>query len=487
MFNIPKEVSHVTNTLKNANFEAFLVGGCVRDLILGRTPKDWDVTTNATPDQIIALFPKTFYENTFGTVGVVNEECEEPSLKIVEVTPYRKESAYSDNRHPDNVEFSEKIDEDLQRRDFTINAIAYDSSADLIIDPFNGRKDLELKLIKAVGDPDQRFKEDGLRMLRAIRLASELDFTISSETALSIFNDSALLKNIAFERIRDELIRILNSDKPMQGIVFAQKLNLLGYIIPELLEGVGCEQNQAHSFDVFEHLLRSLQHAADKKWDFEIRISALLHDVGKPKTREFSKEKKEWTFYNHEVVGSRMAKIILERLKFPKRLIETVCKLIRWHMFFSDTENITLSAVRRIVANVGKENIEKLTNLRMCDRIGTGRPKEDPYRLRKYKAMIDEVMRDPVSVTSLKLNGGNIIEITNSKAGPRIGHILYALFYEVIEDPKMNTVELLTLRVKELDTLSDVELFLKGQEGRKIIEEENKKAVESINKKHFVK
>src|SRR6185312_3418248 len=301
--------------------------------------------------------------------------------------------------------------DDLDRRDFTINAIAYDPSTETIVDKHNGSEDLERKMIVAVGDPNERFAEDALRTLRAIRIAAELDFAIDTQTAAGIAQNASQLEKISRERVRDELIRILMSPRPLQALYVAQKLGVLKYIIPELEEGIGCAQNQAHSFDVFEHLLRSLQHAADKNWPLEVRLAALLHDVGKPATRQWSDEKGDWTFYGHDVVSARMAKKILNDLKFPKDIIEKVSILVRSHMFFSDPDIVTLSAVRRLISRVGQENITELVNLRVCDRIGTGRPKEHPFRLRKYLSMIDEALRAPISVGMLKINGSKLMEM----------------------------------------------------------------------------
>ena len=408
-FSIPKEVSRVTETLEKANLKAFLVGGCVRDLLSGKKPKDWDVTTDATPEQIIALFPDTFYENTYGTVGVVNkEEGIDETLKVIEVTPFRLEADYSDGRRPDHVTFSKNIKDDLKRRDFTFNAIALSSKGE-IVDLFKGQDDLKARTIRAVGNADERFKEDALRILRAVRIATEHDFSIVKDTENAIRADVHMLKNISQERIRDEFNRILMSSEPMKGLVMAQSLGILKYIASELELAIGVEQNQAHAYTVWEHLLRSMQHAADKKWPLEIRIAALFHDISKPETRRKG-PKGEWTFYGHEVVGSRVTKKILERLKYSNDIIEKVTKLVRWHMFFSDTEQISLSAVRRMVNNVGQEDIWNLMNVRICDRIGTGRPKENPYRLRKYHAMIEEALRDPISVGMLKINGGILIK-----------------------------------------------------------------------------
>ena len=281
-FSVPKEVSRVTEALEKAGFEAFLVGGCVRDLILSREPKDWDVTTNAVPDEIISLFQKTFYENDFGTVGVVDEETENETLRVIEVTPYRIESDYTDNRHPDKVTFSQKLEDDLQRRDFTINALAYSVSKNTITDLYDGQADMKNKVIRTVGEPAHRFTEDGLRMLRAVRLSAELSFEIDPETEKAILENSNLLKNISAERVRDEFTRIIMSPEPMRALLTLKKLNLLRFVASELEESIGVEQNKAHAYDVWEHLLRSVKCSADKNYPLEIRLSALFHDVSKP-------------------------------------------------------------------------------------------------------------------------------------------------------------------------------------------------------------
>lgn len=461
---IPANVLDCAQTLKNAGFEAFLVGGCVRDLLIDKEPKDWDITTNAIPEEIIAIFPKTFYENTYGTVGVVYEEVEDPKLHIIEVTPYRVESGYRDARHPDSVRFSKDIHDDLKRRDFTINAVAFDPFENLLIDDFGGKADIESKTLRTVGDANVRFLEDGLRIIRAVRLAAELGFTIESGTEKALTDNADVLKKIAQERIRDELSKILMSDNGAMAIFVLQRLSLLGYIMPELEEGLHVKQNQAHSFEVFEHLVRSLQCAIDKKYPLEVRLAALLHDIGKPRSRRHSEEKNDFTFYGHEVIGAKMTKIILERLKFSRETIEIVTKLVRWHMFFSDVNQITLSAVRRMVMNVGDVLIWDLINLRICDRVGTGRPKEEPYRLRKYISMVEEVLRNPISVGMLKINGKDIINTLNTVPGPKIGFMLNILLEEIIEDPSLNTREYLVSQVTKLNDLSENELVTLSKE-----------------------
>ena len=483
----------VIAVLHTASHEAYLVGGCVRDLLMGVKPKDYDVTTNATPEQIIALFPKTFYENVYGTVGVVTcgEDlgtiCSDETVKIVEVTPYRLEGTYSDNRHPDAVKWSKNLTDDLSRRDFTVNSIAYNPVTHEIIDPYDGQKDIENKVIRAVGNSDVRFGEDALRLMRAIRFMSQLDFDIEAVTRESIEKNANLLKNISHERARDEFIKLLMSPFPMRGLVLMKETGLLEYVVPELLRGVGVSQNQAHMFDVWEHNLRTLQHAADKKWPLHVRLSAIFHDISKPETKRFSKEKGVITFYGHDVVGARVTREILERLKFPKDLVERVSMFVRWHMFFSDTEQITLSAVRRLVTNVGKDNIWELINLRICDRVGTGRPKEEPYRLRMYESMIEQALKDPVTLKMLKTDGKRIMDVTQETAGPKIGYILHALFDEVLDNPEKNTEEYLDNRARELMKLSIDELKVLGEAGKGEMEEKNKEMVKEIRKQFRVK
>lgn len=484
-FRIPAEVRDVSDQLRKAGFEAYLVGGCVRDLLLGRNPKDWDVTTNANPEQIQAIFPDSYYTNDFGTVGVLRETNDE-RLKIVEVTPYRTEGEYSNKRHPDVVKFGDNLEEDLARRDFTVNAIALEDAKGQIIDPFQGQKDIKDKVLKTVRDPNERFEEDALRLMRAVRLVAELGFALDSDTAAAIKAKAMNLKHVSRERVRDEFIRILNSDQPMMALVLAQQLDLLQYIAPDLVRGIGVDQNQAHSYDVFGHLMRSLQHAADKGWDFDVRLAALFHDVSKPETRRWSDEKKDWTFYGHEVVGSRVTKKALEDLKFPRETIEKVTKLVRWHMFFSDPDQITLSAVRRIIRNVGVENIWDLLNLRICDRIGTGRPKEQPFRFRKYKAMVEEALRDPISVTMLKTDGNHIMKTFHVNPGPRIGWILNALLEDVLDDPARNTEDYLDAKTKELLELPDAKLREFGESGKRKRDEREQAELKEILDKNKV-
>jgi len=499
-FDIPKEVKTISHTLSEAGFENYLVGGCVRDLLISRTPKDWDITTNATPEEIVALFPHTFYENDYGTVGVVNDDVEVESLKTIEVTPFRLESEYSDFRHPDEVKWGKTVEEDLSRRDFTMNAIALEigrhsvsknsktpsvGEISRIIDPYDGVADIEKQTICTVGKPEIRFKEDALRMLRALRFSAELGFVIDHETQIAIEEHSELLGHISKERIRDEFEKIVMSDSPAFALELASRLDLLKYISPELEKGIGEEQNKAHAYTVWEHLLRSLEHAVKKKYPLHVRLASLFHDIAKPHTKRW--QNNQWTFYGHEVVGARLTKKILEDLRFPKEILEKVVKLVRWHMFFSDTEEITLSAVRRMVRNVSPELIWDLVAVRTADRIGTGRPKETPYRLRKYKSMIEQVLRDPISVRQLMIKGDDIISLTETGPGPHVGYILEILLSEVLENPSLNTREQLEKRVGELHALKQSELMKLGKIAKDKNAGEEEKEEEKIKERYKVK
>ncbi len=483
---IPKEVQQISDTLEKAGFEAYLVGGCVRDLLIGKTPKDWDITTNATPEDIQNHFPETYCNNDYGTVGVKNEETEDERLKVVEVTPYRTESEYSDARRPDKVSFGVSLEEDLKRRDFTVNAIAFRLSDEKTVDLFDGMGDIEKKRLKTVGDPDERFSEDALRMMRAVRLAAELNFAIEAETMASISKNADILSRISIERTAEELLKIINSSTPMQGIALLERLSLLPHVLPELLESIGCEQGGIHAYDVYEHLLRTLQAAADKGYSTEMRLAALFHDIAKPATRRSGAKNKQYSFHGHEVVGARMVKKIMSRLHLPREMSENVQQLVRWHMFFSDPDEITLSAVRRTITRIGKDHIDDLLNLRVCDRIGTGRPKEQPFRFRKYKSMVDQALRDPISVKMLKIQGDRIMEITGEKPGKKLGYVLHALMEEVLETPALNEEKWLEARVIELCKLSESDLQTLAEAGKQKLAEEEAAALKEIDKEHTV-
>lgn len=450
----PEVVADICKTLIEKGFEAYLVGGCVRDMILGRQPKDWDVATDATPEEVQAIFVDTVYENEFGTVGI-KTESEDPKVKVVEVTTYRIEGRYTDKRHPDEVKFAKTIEEDLSRRDFTVNAMALGADGALI-DPYGGELDLSEGTIRTVGDPAARFGEDALRLMRAVRFATELDFEIEFATRRAIVAQAGDLEAIAKERVRDELVKLLMAPHAAKGIILLEELDLLRYVLPELREGIGVGQNKHHVYTVFEHNVRALDYTAKQGYSLEVRMAALLHDVGKPKAKRG--EGPNSTFYQHEYIGARMAVKMLDRLRFSREFIERVAHLVRRHMFYYDVGSVSPAGVRRFIVRVGPENIDDLLRVREADRIGSGVDKAVPYRLRHFLFMIEKVKHDPITPKMLALNGDELMALLGIAPGPRVGWILNALLEEVLDDPQKNIKEKLTKRALELQKLSDAEL-----------------------------
>ena len=483
-----KEILEIGSALEKAGFEAYLVGGCVRDLLLGKEPKDWDITTNAKPEEIQKLFPDSIYENQFGTVGVKNRS-EDLALKIVEVTPYRLEGKYSDKRHPDEIKFAKTVEEDLARRDFTVNALALNlaegMAAKKIIDPFGGQEDLKNKILRAVGNPEERFQEDALRLMRAVRFMAQLGFQIEDKTEAAIKKHAGLLEFISKERVRDELEKLLMTSEAADGIRKMQESGLLKQVLPELEEGVGVGQNKHHIYTVFEHNIRALEYAAKQNYSLIVRIASLLHDVGKPATKQG--EGPDCTFYGHQIAGEEMALKILDRLKFSKDLTERIALLVREHMFVYDPETVTDAGARRLLRRVGPENIDDLFKLREADRIGSGVPKAQPYRLRHLKFRIEKVSKDPISAKMLKVNGEDVMQEAGIPASPKVGAILAVLLEEVLDDPALNVREVLIGRVKDLGQLEEKKLAEMAKFARKSADEAQTRIEEEIKKKYFVK
>ena len=453
---IPQPVHDTLSLLEDAGFEAYIVGGSVRDLLCGKEAKDWDLTTNATPEQIIEIFPDSFYENDFGTVGVkvapfLSHGKPQREHDVIEVTTYRIESTYSDKRRPDEIRFAKTLEEDLARRDFTMNAIALSRTGDLI-DPHNGENDIAQKIIRTVGEAHERFNEDALRMMRAVRFHAQLDFTIDKQTLKAITKNATLLPHVSMERIQEEFSKIIMSDHPRQGVQMLHDTGLLQYIIPELEIGIGCEQNHHHIYDVWEHNLRALETCPSTK--LSVRLATLLHDVGKPESKRG--KGRDCTFYNHEYIGERITRTILRRMKYPRKIIDHATLLVRNHMFYYSVDEVTEAAVRRIIKKVGKENIGDLMDVRVGDRLGSGTPKAMPYKLRHFQYMVDKVSNDPISVKMLAINGDIMIKELGFTPGPKIGAILDTLLAEVIEDPSRNTRAHLIKRAQELNQ-QDVE------------------------------
>lgn len=471
-FPIPSLVIMILSTLTEARFQVYVVGGVVRDLFQKKQVDDWDFTTNATPDQILKLFRESFYDNAFGTVMVAGKHLSAqfhiPASAmremVFDITTFRTEGGYSDKRRPDYVKWGKTIEEDLSRRDFNINAMALKVSSPpklkqatsavkiksevnlnfKVIDPFHGRVDLSKQLIRAVGDSNHRFKEDALRMMRAIRIGAQLAFSVEEQTLKAIQENSSLIRHVSWERIRDELLKILSSDYPADGILLLQSAGLLDYILPELLKTHGVKQAGHHIYDVWTHSIESLRHCPST--DTIVRLATLLHDVGKP--RAYREQKNTITFYNHEVIGSRMVLDIADRLRLSKKQKEKLFTLVRWHMFAYDPK-MTDAAIRRIIRRVGVENINDMMLLRVGDRKGGG-SKATSWRLRELQQRIGEQLYEPMTVSDLEVSGHDVMKILKIKPGPKIGEIMNTLFEEVMEDTKKNEREYLQKRIKEL-------------------------------------
>lgn len=489
MFVIPEEITVIAEKLGKAGFRAYLVGGCVRDLVLKRKPKDWDITTDARPEEIQEIFPESVYENAFGTVGV-RTDSENETLKIIEVTTFRLDGKYTDKRHPDKIKFSKTIEDDLARRDFTVNALALDLSAGdislaAVIDLYGGKQDLEKKVIRTVGDPLARFGEDALRMMRAVRFAVELGFSIEKDTADAIRKLAGELELISHERVRDELTKMIMTENAAVGMDELVRLKLMKYVLPEMEEGLGVGQNKHHIYTVFEHNNRALDYAAKKNYSLEVRMASLLHDVGKPRVK--AGDGPDSTFYAHDIVGAKMTLTMLDRLHYPKDFIEKVAHLVRYHLFYYNVDEVTEAGVRRFLRRVGPEHVDDLIKLREADRIGSGVPKAVPYKLRHLLFMIEKVKHDAISPKMLKLHGGDIMRIAKLEPGPRVGFILNILLEEAIEDPKGNSEEKLEKRIKALAKMTDAELMKLSEKAKKAKDEFEEGVEEEMKKKYYVK
>jgi len=510
---IPPEVKSAINRLQKAGFEAYIVGGCVRDLLREIKPEDWDVATNALPEAIQKVFPKSYSDNKFGTITArmplekkaaqdkagnnkkkLSREMKQIKTEYleIEITPYRIESEYSDLRHPDSVKWAKSIDEDLSRRDFTVNAIALSyvqakkKSEVTIIDPFGGQKDIKEKIIRAVGNPNERFSGDALRLMRAARFAVTLGkgWIISLETAEAVKKNSRLLDNISRERVRDEFLKIMETNRAHEGIELLRDLGLLKYIIPELEEGYSVSQNKHHIYDIYKHSLYSLRYAAKSCFNKQVKIATLLHDVGKPRVKQGRGLNS--TFYNHEVVGARMTKNILVRLKFSKKDTEKIVKLVRYHLFYYNVGEVGESSIRRLVRKVGADSIDELLQVRMADRIGSGCPKAEPYKLRHLRYLVEKTSKDAISVKMLQVNGKDVMDVLNITPGPKVGQILNVLLGYALEDPEKNDKAFLTEKIRELGRLTDEKLAKLTEGAEKEKETLETKRDEMTKQKYWV-
>jgi len=445
---IPDDVLSVCARLRASGHEAFLVGGAVRDLLLERPTQDYDVATSARPEQVMKVFGRRFTVPTglqHGTVTVVTERG-----RNVEVTTYRGEGAYSDGRRPDQVFFVGSIDEDLARRDFTINALAYEPAAALLRDPWHGEADLSARVIRAVGDPIARFREDGLRTMRAVRLAAQLEFSIEPHTLAAIPPAIEVFRKVSAERVRDELYKLLSADKPSVGLRLMLETGLLAEVLPELLEGRGVAQNRFHRYDVLEHTLRTVDETPAR--DPVVRLSALLHDVAKPRTAEPRPEAPgENTFYRHEIIGADVADAVCRRLKLPNRDRERVCLLVAQHMFFYQPE-WSDGTVLRFLRRVGPENVPDLFALRVGDVHARGMGEDPERELGELRRRIEEAMarQAALKVSDLAISGTDVMAALGCPPGPVVGDVLRALLERVTDDPALNTRAALLALVPEV-------------------------------------
>lgn len=446
--NIPAPIKEIARILNTEGFQCFLVGGAVRDSIMGFTPKEYDITTNAKPEDVQRIFKYTIPTGIkHGTILVILDDMH------VEITTFRSDGNYSDGRHPDKVEYTASIEDDLPRRDLTINAMAYNILDGNLIDMFDGMKDIKNKIIRSVGNPYERFTEDGLRIMRAIRFATRLNFSIEKETFDAICHSTGMLTSIAYERIREEFNGILISDNPFRGIELLRKTGILALIMPELMQGFGVAQNRFHKYDVYYHILHTIQAVEPLETEeltLLVRLAALFHDIAKPMVQKKVSKQEEPVYYNHEVVGANVAKKVMRRLKYSNAEIDFVTLLVRQHMFYYQDE-WTDGAVRRFMKAVGIENIKPLLKLREADRLGSGNRKDKESKaIPKLLARIDKIIEEEnaITVKDLKINGNDLMKEFNLKPGPIVGKILNYLLDLILDEPSLNDKEKLMEKTK---------------------------------------
>jgi tRNA nucleotidyltransferase (CCA-adding enzyme) len=466
---IPEDVRAVCVRLRAAGHQAHLVGGGIRDLIIGRAPTDFDVATDAHPQRVLALFGAHYAIPTglaHGTVTVLTERVPPQAAagdtdvgpkvtrRHVEVTTFRGEGAYVDGRRPSSVTYVPSLEEDLSRRDFTMNAIGYDPLGDVLTDPFDGRADIVKRIVRAVGDAETRFREDGLRPMRAVRQAAQLEFEIEAPTLRAISRTLDVFRKVSAERIRDEMLKLLAAPRPSVGIELMRETSLLAEVLPELLEGVGIAQNRFHSHDVYRHTLAVVDATTG---DALTRLGALLHDIGKPRARQPRVGAPgEFTFFKHEYVGAAMTDAVCRRWKMSSADRERVVALVQHHMFFY-TPEWTDGTVRRFVRRVGPDVLPALFALREGDIIGRGRAEDPETELGALRQRIVAVSGEDAAmrVGDLTIDGRDLMRILGWGPGREIGIMLDRLLERVLDEPRLNNPDDLTRLAAEMAAAPD--------------------------------
>ncbi|HKP55572.1 MAG TPA: HD domain-containing protein [Polyangiales bacterium] len=429
---IPEPVIGLCKTLRAAGYKGWVVGGSLRDVLLQRHPKDWDLATSARPDQLMRVFKRVVPTGiAHGTVTVLVGDTG------YELTTLRGEGAYSDSRRPDEVFFVDDIEQDLARRDFTVNAIAYDPLEDRLVDPFAGMADLQQRVLRTVGRAEERFGEDGLRVLRAARFSATLEFELEPATLAAIPGALGAFGKVSKERVRDEWLRAMEARKPSRAFEVMRSSGILSVSCPELMTQVGCTQNRYHEYDVWRHSLECLDASPTRPMQ---RIAALLHDLGKPRTRNLSDKTNDYTFYNHENVGADLADEWLRDYRFSNEERKTIVHLVRNHLICYSSE-WTDAAVRRFVRRVGPEYVDALMELGRADAIAKGRPADREF------AALDE-LRDRIATSvaqgaafgtkDLAIDGRDVMAQLGIRPGPQVGRVLENLLERVLEQPELN-------------------------------------------------
>ena len=449
---VPPAVVEVLDRLHASGHAGYVVGGSLRDALLGREPADWDLATDALPERLVKLFHGAVYENRFGTVAIRRDE------DVFEITTFRTEHEYADFRRPHRVEFGTDVRADLSRRDFTVNAIAWgreaaDARPSRLVDPFGGVQDIGLRLLRAVGDPDARFQEDALRMIRAVRLAATLGFEVEPATLAAIRANAGLVEHLSGERIGAELEKLLAAPRPSVGLRLAEETGLLAVIAPDLAAQRGIPQNKVPGEDLWDHTLRTVDAAPANRP--VVRLAALVHDIGKPATLS------EGHFHHHDVVGARIADAWLRRLRFPRAAADDVAHLVRHHMFWADP-SLTDAAVRRFLKRVGARHLDNLFELRRADDIGSGMSPDDEAQL-AFRARLDAELAAEAALDryALVIDGDDLMRELGLEPGPRLGRMIDALVDRVVDDPALN--ERATLLLLAQGMLADVDEAPRGR------------------------